>query len=83
VFSHVELRDRPPPSSLSPSAINTLLSRSTSVEADHLVSLPEQRQLVAVDRTFHHVDVVVVDTEVEVPEPEDHAEDRALQLASR
>lgn len=36
----------------------------------HLIPLPQQRQLIAVDGAFHHVDVVVLDAEVQIPEPE-------------
>lgn len=39
----------------------------------HLISLPQQRQLVAVDGTFHHVYVVVLDAEIQIPEPKHHA----------
>lgn len=30
----------------------------------HLITFPQKRQLVAVDGTFHHVDVIVFNTEV-------------------
>lgn len=30
----------------------------------HLVSLPQQRQLIAVDGTFHHMNVIVFNTKI-------------------
>lgn len=42
------------------------------VQPSHLVSLPQQRQLIAVDGTFDHVDVVVFDAEVQISEPKDN-----------
>lgn len=35
----------------------------------HLIPLPQKRQLVTVDGTFDHVDVVIFDTEIQIPEP--------------
>lgn len=46
--------------------------RSGTLQPSHLVSLPQQRQLVAVDGTFHHVDVVVFDAEIQISEPKDN-----------
>lgn len=46
--------------------------RSATVPPSHLVSLPQQRQLIAVDGTFHHMDVVVLDAEIQISEPEDN-----------
>ena len=37
---------------------------SECLKVPHLISLPQKRQLVAVDGTFHHMDVVVLYTEI-------------------
>lgn len=45
---------------------------SVKEQPSHLVSLPQQRQLIAVDGTFHHMDVVVFDAEIQISEPKDN-----------
>ena len=42
----------------------------------HLIPLPQKRQLVAVDGTFHHMDVVVFDTEIQISKPKHDTGDR-------
>lgn len=43
------------------------------MQTSHLISLPQQRQLVAVDGAFHHMDVIVFDTEIQISEPKHNA----------
>lgn len=43
--------------------------KSVQMQTSHLIPLPQQRQLIAVDGTFHHMDVIVLDAEVQIPEP--------------
>jgi hypothetical protein len=49
-------------------------------ELPHLVPLPQQRQFMAVDGTLHHMDVIVLDTEVQVPKPEHHTGKRVYNI---
>lgn len=48
----------------------------TDTQTSHLISLPQQRQLVAVNGTFHHMDVIVFDTKIQVSEPKHNAAKR-------
>ena len=43
------------------------------VEMSHLVFLPQNRILVVVDGSLHHMHFQVVDAEIQIPEPEHHA----------
>lgn len=43
------------------------------LKAPHLIPLPQKRQLVTVDGTFHHMDVIIFNTEIQIPKPEHDA----------
>lgn len=72
-FSHVELRSTEgdvcslcataPSAGRGDQETNTL-SSFKMLKVPHLISLPQQRQLIAVNGTFHHMDVIVFNTEI-------------------